>query len=113
MLFRSVQALRVFEGRSAQYLPTVTLYLDDILLEEHNSWCGELGAISDFNEGHELRKIEPFNHLRARRLFKNANWIDNIFTLHVLDHNWRTPGTKLGLPRVLENPYILKNRPAS
>jgi hypothetical protein len=106
----TVEALRVFEGRSTQYLPTVTLYLDDILLEEHNSWCGELGAINDFNHARSLRRIEPFNHLRANRLFKNAKWIDNMFTLHVLDHPWRTPGSKSALPRVLENPYFLNNQ---
>jgi hypothetical protein len=106
----TVEALRVFEGRSVQYLPTITLYLDDILLEEHNSWCGELGAINDFNQAQGLRKIEPFNHLRANRLFKNAKWIDNMFTLHVLDHPWRTPGSKSASPRVLENPYFLKNQ---
>jgi hypothetical protein len=102
----TVQALRVFDGRSAQYLPTVTMYLDDITFEEHNNWCGELGAINDFNAAHAVRKIEPFNHLHGRRLFKNANWIDNIFTLHVLDHSWRTPGKLRVSPRVLENPYI-------
>jgi hypothetical protein len=104
----TVQSLQVFDGGSSQYLPTVTLYLDDITFEEHNSWCGELGAINDFNDAHDLRKIEPFNHLRTRRLFKNANWIDNMYTLHVLDHEWRTPGRKSTASRVLGNPYMVK-----
>jgi hypothetical protein len=101
----TVQSLRVLDGRSGQYLPTVTMYLDDISYEEHNSWCGELGAIREFNEAHDLRKIEPFNHLRTRRLFKNADWIDNMYTLHVLDHAWRSPGGNPAASRVLGNPY--------
>jgi hypothetical protein len=102
----TVESLRVFDGAASQYLPTVTVYLDDILFEEHNSWCGELGAVSEFNAAHQLRKIERFNHLRGLRLFKNASWIDHMFTLHVLDHPWRTSGRERETARVAENPYM-------
>jgi len=105
----TVECLNIFKGEANKYLPTVTTFLDDIGFEEHNSWCGELGAIREFNEGQEYRKIQAFNNLRTRRLFKNANWIDNMFTLHVLDHVWRTPSGNFAAPRVLENPYISRS----
>ena len=101
----AVESLHIFAGAPAHYLPTVTIYFDDIGLEEHNSWCGELAAIQDFNAAHELRKIERFNTLRSGRLFKNAPWIDHMYTLHVLDHEWRTPRETPGAPKVLANPY--------
>jgi hypothetical protein len=101
----AVQTVQIFAGKPACYLPTVTTYLDDIGDEEHNSWCGELAAVREFNAAHELRKIERLNNLRARRLFKNASWINHMYTLHVFDHEWRTPGKSAQAPRVLLNPY--------
>ncbi len=102
----TVEALKILEGPAACYLPTVTIYLDDVWFEEHNSWCGELGAARDFNDAHALRKIERFNNLRSRRLFKKTQWIDHMFTLHVLDHPRRNIGNTNDGPRVLSNPYL-------
>ena len=72
-----------------KYLPLPVVYLDDIDLESHNSWCGELLAISEFNGSHPLRKLERDRFLRTRRIFKNPRWIDQIYVLHVLDHPQR------------------------
>ncbi|MFZ0887269.1 MAG: hypothetical protein WA005_02350 [Candidatus Binataceae bacterium] len=69
-----------------KYLPLPVVYLDDIAEESHNSWCGELLAVSEFNALHPLRKIERHRFLRSRRLFKHARWLDHIYLLHVLDH---------------------------
>lgn len=46
------------------------LHLDDIPLAVHNKWQGELMAVEEFNERHAMRKITPYNFLRANRLFK-------------------------------------------
>lgn len=102
----TVEALRVLEGPASCYLPTVTIYLDDICFEEHNSWCGELAAVENFNSAHPFRKIERFNNLRSRRLFKKTQWIDHMFSLHVLDHPWRSIGSRGDGHRILDNPYL-------
>lgn len=90
--FSAVDTLRIFEGEPDLYLPLTTLYFDDIWFEQHNAWCGERLAIREFNDAHEFRKIAPFTELRGKRLFKNARWIDQTFTLHVLDHPSRSLG---------------------
>jgi hypothetical protein len=101
----ALESLQIFAGAPSRYLPTVTIYFDDVGFEEHNSWCGELAAIQEFNAAHKLRKIEPFNNLRTRRLFKKALWIERMYTLHVLDHARRTPRKISSPPKVLGNPY--------
>jgi hypothetical protein len=63
--------------------------------------------VDEFNERHEMRKITPYNFLRASRLFKRPIWIDLMYTLHVLDHPSRTAASQLGGgPAVLKNPYL-------
>lgn len=84
--FSTVDAFPILEGEPTWYLPTTVVYFDDVSREQHNDWCGELLAIHEFNDSHELRKIAPFTGLRGLRLFKNATWIDKIFTAHILDH---------------------------
>jgi hypothetical protein len=102
----SKEVLRIFADRPEKYLPTTTIYLDDITAEGHNPWCGELLAINEFNDENDLRKICKFNFLRNIRLFKNASWIDHILTLHVFDHYAR--GIEHGSREVnyLDNPYL-------
>jgi hypothetical protein len=102
----AVDALRCFDGAAELYLPRVTMYLDDISSAAHNPWCGELAAISDFNASHELRKAAPFNFLRESRLFKNARWLSQIYTLHVLDHPARFSLLENYGHVALENPYL-------
>ena len=71
---------------SNRYLALPMIYLDDISNEGHNSWCGELLAVAEFNSANKLRKIEQDRFLETRRLFKNARWLRNTYLLHVLDH---------------------------
>ena len=87
----SVRALQVLKGEPTQYLPMVTIYLDDIVIESANPWCGELLAVNEFNDENQLRKIAPFSMLRAQRLFKAPRWIDQMYVAHVLDHPSRQP----------------------
>lgn len=63
-------AMQIFTGTPARYLPLVTIYVDDIYSELHNSSCGELLAIEEFNSEHEMRKIERFALLENTRVFK-------------------------------------------
>lgn len=86
----AVDVLKIFEGAPDKYLPYVPTYVDDIVLEEVNPWCGELLAIEEFNARHEKRKLAPVRLLRAKRLFKNPLWIDQIYFAHIFDHATRT-----------------------
>ena len=99
-------ALALFEGRAEQYLPRTLVYLDDVEHPSHNSWCGERGAVLEFNAAHELRKIEQHAFLRSYRIFRNARWIDHMLTLHVLDHPSRSTLVQERQATVLTNPYL-------
>jgi hypothetical protein len=102
----SRDALGLFDGQPEQYLPRTLLYLDDVEHPSHNSWCGERRAVIEFNDAHELRKIEQHAFLRGYRIFRNARWIDHMFTLHVLDHASRSNLMQQRSSTVLTNPYL-------
>lgn len=104
--FSSVQALRVLTGPASTCLPTVVVFLDDILFDEHNSWCGELLAVGEFNQANKFRKIERPSFIQSTRVFKNAPWLKQIYFCHVLDHNRRQVIATKREVAVLENPYF-------
>lgn len=99
-------ALTVLDGAAEQYLPRTLIYLDDLEHPSHNSWCGERLAVNEFNERHDMRKIEQHAFLRSYRIFRNARWIDHMFTLHVLDHPSRTTLKQDRQSTILTNPYL-------
>ena len=86
----SVDVLKVFEGPTEAYLPRVITYFDDIALDEVCPWVGEMLALNEFNESHALRKIAPFQSLRAKRPFKNAVWLEKMYVTHIFDHQFKT-----------------------
>lgn len=99
-------AMKIFDGTPENYLPMVAIYMDDINSELHNSWCGELLAIDEFNDEHSLRKIERYHMLENSRIFKRANWLKHMFTLHTLDHRARTT-ENLDREKVIHhNPFL-------
>jgi hypothetical protein len=101
-------ALAVFAAAPQKYLPRVLIYLDDLEDPSHNSWCGERYAVHEFNARHERRKIEQHAFLKSYRIFRNARWIDHMFTVHVLDSAVRSTlqSGQSARPVVLENPYL-------
>jgi hypothetical protein len=99
------KAMAIFQAPPELYLPTVLVYLDDIVEESTSPWGGEQLALNEFNQEVELRKIAPFPMLRAKRIFKNPQWIDQIYVLHVLDHEERRAKIRRGI-YVLPNEYI-------
>lgn len=101
----SKRALEVFKGEPTQYLPTMQLYLDDIVIDNANPWCGELLAVNEFNAETQMRKIAPVPMVRAQRLFKNARYLDQMYQLHVFDHPLRQPRTDRA-SHVIPNEYI-------
>lgn len=104
--YSTKDAMRVFEGAAEQYLPLGVVYCDDISLEVHNSYCGELLAIREFNDEQPLRKLEHHRFFENSRIFKNAYWVKQIYQLHVLDHPSRSQVVATDKKRVLENPYL-------
>ncbi len=99
-------SLGVFTSDPAKYMPLVPVYFDDIGDITVNPWVGEWRAIDEFNVENDMRKIVPWNMLRARRVCKNAKWIDQIFGMHVHDHEIRTPGTRVRAQRTADNEFI-------
>ncbi len=98
--------LNVFTRQPQQYQPVVDLYLDDVYYAGHNAWCGEMRAIREFSDAHETRRIGPTNFLRESRLFKNATWISQFYSLYVLDHPARNTALQ-GRPAVMRgNRYM-------
>jgi len=98
-------ALEVFTGDPLGYLPLVPVYVDDLHMPNHNPACGELLAIDEFNQEHERRKLFPDRFLRHKRVFKNAEWIDHMYYLHVLDHPRRNTIRDAKASNVM-NPYL-------
>lgn len=94
----------------ALYLPLTTVYFDDILLDHHNSWAGELLAIRDFNERSPLRKLEHHGFLENSRVFRNALWLKQTYFLHVMDHPARSVKSTAGAARrILDNGYLRRS----
>ena len=102
----TVDSLKILESASENYLPKVIVYLDDLEDMSHNTRCGELAAVQEFNDSHPMRLIERHTFLRGYRLFKNARWIDHIFQCHVLDHSTRNILVQERDKTVLSNPYL-------
>lgn len=86
----TVQALSVLEGPPDCYLPMTLVYLGAVRIDNANPAVGELCAVREFNQRHALRQIHPFTSLRDKRIFRRAAWLDQIYTLHVLDHPRRS-----------------------
>jgi hypothetical protein len=100
----TVDALTIFDGPSDLYLPMVVMYFDDIKRELHNRYCGALLAIEEFNRGHDSRKITKLNFLNKRRIFRNAEWIEQMYLCHIFDHAVRSNALKAKMGRVLTRP---------
>lgn len=98
-------ALVVFNGDPLLYLPRSFVYLDDLEDPSHNSYCGEMLAVNEFNLEHDLRKIEKHAFLGKYRVFQKARWIDHVYTLHVFDHPSRATLLQPREQAVLTNPY--------
>jgi hypothetical protein len=103
----SIDALTLLKLEDAgNYLPRVLIYLDDVMEQTHNSFCGEQAAVRQFTVEMPHRPIEKHSFLRAHRLFKNPRWIDQIYQCHVLDHPVRSDlRPKRGMV-ILTNPYL-------
>ena len=89
----SKAALQLFEHDPEFYLPMVFGYFDDCSSRSHfNKFCGELLAISEFNEEHNLRKIDNDRGVwNSHRQIGPQVWFERMFILHSFDHPKRFP----------------------
>jgi len=99
-------ALPILNGAPDAYLPVLPVYLDDIAEFGANPWTGEDLAVNEFNAENDMRKIAPFNFLRARRIFKNPQWIGQMFAAHIHDHPRRSTANRRAKQLVLGNEYL-------
>jgi hypothetical protein len=70
-------------------LPRTICYFDDIIGFEDELLCeyvGELLAIREFNDEHEMRKIAKINGFRYKIPPTHRRWPDQMFALHIFDH---------------------------
>lgn len=89
----------------AKYLPIVVAYLDDIVIDLHNRWCGALLAVEEFNAAQRFRKVEYPTFLENTRLFRRAVWIKQMRFAHILDHPLRIRPMDSNR-HVIGNPYL-------
>lgn len=101
----TIDCLPAFRGEATNYLPLVSVYLDDVMFAGHCRWAGELLAVEEFSRQEPLRRIGPSNFLREWRLFKRPAWISHMYTLHVFDHPARSTREGTG-NAVLINPML-------
>ena len=107
--YSAVSCLNVLKGDPAKYLPHTLIYLDDITVVSSSPEVGELLAVNEFNRDNPLRKIHKYPFLKSQRIFKNARWLDQIYLLHVLDHEFRSPefqNSRNRVPNTRVNPLI-------
>lgn len=102
----TVEALRIFLDDPNCYLPLTVIYADDISLEPHNSACGVMLALDEFNAQVAMRRIEPHRFFETWRIFRRATWVKQIMFLHVLDHPRRAVVSVSDRKRYIENPWV-------
>jgi len=98
-------AMEVLKGPADCYLPLTITYFDDVgavVFPWANDWCGERLAIREFNEENALRKLQYDTFLKYGRVYKDSDWLERLYNLHVLDHPERqADAQKNETPRLL------------
>ena len=79
----TMNAFKIFESDSSNYLPRVLCYFDDVL--GLNEYLGELAAIHEFNKKFEYKKIAKIYAFQFFRKYKKA-WNEQIFCFHDFKH---------------------------
>ena len=79
--------LKLFDHDVEFYLPMVFSYFEDISRSHFNKFCGELLSIEEFNEDHDLRKIDIDHEGRNHHSqLVHQVWFERMHVLHFFDH---------------------------
>lgn len=83
----AASSLRIFDAAPDKLLPVIPVWVDDSYLSVLQSvWAGEALAIRDFNDRHDLRKIE-------QKIIRTDDfprlWHHCIWFAHIFDHDVR------------------------
>lgn len=73
---------------AARFLPRTVFYFDDIVGGDEAMMCdsvGELLAIREFNDEHELRRIAPIHGLQYK-VRTDREWLVKTYAFHIFDH---------------------------
>lgn len=84
----TMEAFKIFDTDTSNYLPRVYIYFDDIAsggLRANNEFVGVLRAINDFNEKSSNKKIAKISGLSTSRKVPSS-WNDRIFVFHDFTH---------------------------
>lgn len=98
--------LELFKAEATCFLPLTYVYLDDIFMPHHNEKCGELLVVAEFNQAEPKRELSYHRFFENQRIFKNANWVKQLYYFHVLDHPFRSDLKRDRKAYVLDNPYL-------
>jgi hypothetical protein len=84
----TVEALKILELDHQFLLPRILCHFDDILGFTYSDFTGELLAMHEFNNRHQMRKISPIHGLRHFVPAEQAlnTWVDNVYMTHLFDH---------------------------
>jgi hypothetical protein len=82
----TVSSLKVLGGSYVQYLPAISVYLDDVNSFFSSPACGELCAVDEHNTANPLRPIHHDRSLLATRPSGLQPWYEHMYVAHVLDH---------------------------
>jgi hypothetical protein len=84
----TVEALKILELDHQFLLPRILCHFDDILGFTYSNFNGELLALQEFNNKHQMRKISPIHGLRHFLSAEQAlnTWVDNLYMTHIFDH---------------------------
>lgn len=92
----TASALRLFDSAPENYLPMTFSYFDDCANRSHfNRFAGELLAIDEFNDQHDLTKIDIDRGVwNSHRQLGPQLWYERMYITHIFDHPWRTAAVK-------------------
>ena len=81
-------AFTLLEADQKLLLPRIYCYFDDILGFTYSEFNGELLAITEFNNDHNMRKVSKINGLKyyLPSSLADQRWVEQFYLAHVFDH---------------------------
>ena len=80
------KALQIFEADQSLLMPRVHCFFRNVLGRTYGDFNGERLAMSEFNAGHDLRKVSKIYGLNYYLGANTGRWLDQYYMAHVFDH---------------------------